>query len=264
MKLLIGILLTSFLFSSCEFEEEIPLVPQEEEKVTETSNPASGAENVFRWPASSLPIKVKISKDLDDVNSEIERMMDVWESASGVDLFHRNGSVVHYDFTSVKEYYLTDQNIGIHNAYNKLSEIDENTLAVTQIHANFRSLFDGKNFYEIIHADIILNEYSFDFSTDFTAGTFDQQSVILHELGHLIGLIEHSSERDSIMYPYINPQESIQQLSNTDISNIHDLYSNPRNALSTRDLDVNKSNSDITIIIQYKVDGSHIRKIRYN
>jgi hypothetical protein len=81
----------------------------------------------------------------------------------------------------------------------------------------------------IIEADVVLNPFV-QFSTDATAGTFDLQSVITHELGHVLGL-GHSPSMSATMYSRV-PQNrnDVQQwnptgkLSPTDISMIRSLY----------------------------------------
>lgn len=54
-------------------------------------------------------------------------------------------------------------------------------------------------------------------------GTYDLETVALHEIGHLLGL-DHSSEPNAIMFPVI-PSGQAKSLHDDDIQGIRELYS---------------------------------------
>lgn len=67
----------------------------------------------------------------------------------------------------------------------------------------------------IIDADILLNGRDYVWSTDLSAGTYDVQAIVSHEVGHFIGL-DHSPSMGCTMWPYADPQQSRQRFLSSD------------------------------------------------
>lgn len=98
---------------------------------------------------------------------------------------------------------------------------DIGTAAVTRVFRDRRGY--------IVEADIVLNPYA-QFSSDGTYGTFDLQTVLSHEIGHLLGL-RHSEIRGALMFPVIDRNtfggisaEAGRNLSMADIASVRSLY----------------------------------------
>ena len=135
-----------------------------------------------------------------------------------------------------------------------------NTLAVTQIIAQYSHSDNLSEHYEIVHADIIFNEYDFDFSVQQAPTTYDFQSVLLHELGHLLGIINHSDTKESVMFPKLSMEQVENSLYNKDINDIYNLYGRDVSQRSVK-VPTRTPSELVTIIIELKSNGEEVKKI---
>lgn len=88
-----------------------------------------------------------------------------------------------------------------------------------------RVIFDSAG--RILEADLALNP-RVSFSTDGTSNTYDLESTLVHELGHLLGL-DHSGVVGASMQPrqglnFIDPAHTIRTLSDDDLAGIRSIY----------------------------------------
>jgi len=75
-------------------------------------------------------------------------------------------------------------------------ELPGSALAVTQLFGRRHNIGSSSEFVRIEHADILIND-TYHFLTDDTGNGYDFKTVILHEMGHFLGLLHKTG--DSIM-----------------------------------------------------------------
>lgn len=275
MRYFIAFLLT-ILLTSCE----IPADPEDQlvnDKPNNSlpvddhghSNDGGSKEPLTRrlyWSQSSLPLKLTTSHELESsYRKVIKEMSEQWEYASSVDLIKTGRVKKNVEYQHLEDYYLKDEDFGIYVTDTPVHGISSLTLAITQIIAEEISKTEQTINYEILHGDIIFNRYNYDFSINQVANTFDFGSVVLHELGHLIGLIDHSQSKESVMYPTIAIEDVVNELYPEDMSRIRSLY-NSHNRKNKHELifptqDSPSKRKLYKIVIELKVDGTHSEKI---
>src|SRR5688500_18747810 len=152
----------------------------------------------LRWKAG--PVRIAISASLlressnikrqSDVAGAIARSLETWSRAADIefsqvstDKLSASPSGIAGDGVSLITIAQTPENVLL------FAKDPENAAATTRVFYN-RGI--------ITEADIVLNPYQ-QFSTDGTLGTFDLESTITHEIGHLLGLA-HSSVLGSTMH----------------------------------------------------------------
>jgi hypothetical protein len=236
MKLLLLIALLSSLSISCK----------QQTAASTTANQTPNFSNsctVGKWSSGSLPINLKLSSEFvsdftggDIVNglNPIEQMGKVWnDSISGNTFFtvpFQQASTTGY--TSSNSFH--DSEMGIYKSYNWFSDVSSSALAITQYYGYLRSNPTLGSYVDLTHADIIVNYR--DFGGEFTTGAtpsfmgYDISTVILHEMGHFLGLC-HDSGHTSIMRPYY--MSARRTLYSFDITKITDLYVNNLNTLGS-------------------------------
>ena len=193
-----------------------------------SSTAASASRYHWRKGTITLSVSTSVTSNVAniaanaDVNGAIDRSIASWQQVASISLrrvstTEQNGSPAgnQGDGISLLTIAATSENVALFPR-----GLDDAT-------AKTRVFYDGRGF--ITEADIVLNPF-LQFSTDGTPGTFDLESTLTHELGHLLGL-NHSPVIGATMNEnygrngvYNLPAFSARTLSSDDIAAIRSLY----------------------------------------
>lgn len=178
----------------------------------------------LRWSQSAVPLALKISSSFSaQEKTLLESMETEWNQAGALSNFFAapSAAVPDKNYATMGAYY--DNEFGIYKVASWYPEIGNTALAVTQFYAARRNIGTASEYLEIVHADILVNSSNFTFGTAFEANKYDLPSVILHELGHVLGL-RHESTTSSIMYPYLGTGTIHRLVNDFDKTTLQDLY----------------------------------------
>jgi hypothetical protein len=160
--------------------------------------PARSGKRQVRWPRKTIPITLSTSLTLpnasirsgSDVPGAIHGALATWSAAANVNFVEVSSNlqsispVNRPDGVSLITVAPTNENLALFG--------DESNPARTRV-------FYDADTGEINEADIAINPFPYsidgaplEFSTDGSAGTYDLQSTLTHEIGHLLGL-NHSN-----------------------------------------------------------------------
>nr|BDT28777.1 matrixin family metalloprotease [Bacteriovorax sp. HI3] len=228
MRNLLFLSLFTLLFAACK-------------KQTTTSQSALGSSGsaclIGKWSDSSLPLTLKMSSDFSgDITAgmmvgglnPLEQMAKVWNDAVGGS---KTLITVPFPITNNSGYSTTsafrDSEIGIYKSPQWFSNVQTNVIAITQYYGVVTSSAGLGQYVQLTHADIIVNYR--DYASDLVMANamyqvdMDLPTVVLHEMGHLLGLC-HESTKPSIMAPYYSTTQRTVQ--NFDRTRIQDIYIN--------------------------------------
>ena len=189
----------------------------------------------LKWNKKDFPLKLFISEEFFPKNRDennytvMDRMLEKWDSGINENIFKLPmPTKVNRDYETLIEF--KDEEMGIYKSYKWFNELQPGTLAVTQYFGIRKNKGTPSEYLEVFHADIIFNYRDFNFSSDPNdVLLYDLPSVLLHEVGHILGLLhEKNGKTLSVMQPYISPTDVQRTLFSEDELKLEKKYSSQK------------------------------------
>ncbi len=219
MKSLLIFLIGLFIASSCTPTKTVE------------SEVGSGNINVdapYLWSSQAFPRNLKISSDFSAAEvSNIQAMSNAWETAveNKKNFFTNTERTPEVSSNNMDLDDLGDDDVnGVYKITHWPLELNSGALAVTQLFGRRYNIGDNDEYVRIEHADVLINENLYDFRTVDGAGggTYDLRTVVLHELGHFLGLSHKYG--NTVMVPSIGTGSVARTPTSVDTIDMADKY----------------------------------------
>lgn len=235
------------------------------------------------WANKTFPKTVYLSDDFTaDEVTNITSMSTAWSNAistnatAPVTFFnHPNYPAAGYTVTNksntvTNSDQLRDELFAIYKTTNWPDDMP-NALAVTQLFGTRYNVGKSDEYLSIVHADIMVNYDNHDFRTNDTLinNFYDLQTVILHEMGHFIGLGHRgypTPKASTVMYPSINDEEHKRYPKSIDIVDVADKYNisltsaNPALATQKKEYKAKDAGTEVKMLIELYPDGECVHR----
>lgn len=155
----------------------------------------------------------------------VSQLKEKWDASAPERNFfqYELGPVKNKDYNNLKDY--QDSEMGIYFSKDWYDEVSKSALAITQFFGNRRLAGTSMEYIELSHADIIINMYYDDLVWDNKdeAG-YDLPSIILHELGHFLGLPHETSSSTAVMRAHLSIFTQYRDIFSADANAIRSIY----------------------------------------
>lgn len=235
------------------------------------------------WGDKTFPKTVYLSDDFTpDEITNIVGMSGAWSNAistnatAPVTFFnHPNYPAAGYKVDNISNTMgnsdeLRDSIFAIYRTTNWPADLPS-ALAVTQLFGTRYNIGKSDEYLSIIHADIMVNYDNHDFRTNSVLinNFYDLQTVILHEMGHFIGLGHRgypTPKASTVMYPSINDEEEKRYPKSIDIVDVADKYDIALNTASPAIVGQKKvyqakdAGTEVKMLIELYPDGECVHR----
>lgn len=250
------------------------------------SGKAINEEAPYIWVNKNFPKTIRISSSFDATETNImTEMGTAWKTAVTDQVtFFTNGAVGNNNYNLNN----TDNVFGVYKATTWPADVSDDALAITQLFGRRYNLGEVNEYVGIVEADILvnyqpgINAFDFDVLDNGIDEGFDLRTIILHEMGHFLGLqhIPSYSNRpdadlgltysnyklSSVMFPSISSLEEKRIPQTKDINALVNKYNigGGGGAMVASNSNYQPNNDDpgknIKIVIELKKSGECIHK----
>jgi hypothetical protein len=183
----------------------------------------------YMWSSSAFPRTFAISEEFSPSEvTNIKSVTGAWETAvqNKKNFFNDTEGNPEISSPSLNLDTIGDDDFnGIYKITNWPLELSSGALAVTQIFGRRLNIGASNEYVRIEHADILINENLYNFRTGDTgsSNSYDLRTVVLHELGHFLGLSHKYG--NTVMVPSITSGTNIRTPTTIDATDMADKYS---------------------------------------